>query len=122
VVQTELKKRELNFNEIRDLIKNNTKPKKTLSYKEVIKIISDFYKINEESIYEKTRKKEIIKPRQIIMYILREDFSISYPSIGEKLGGRDHTTVIHSCEKIKNDIKSNDLLVKEIQQIRSMIT
>ena len=51
------------------------------------------------------RKKEIIKPRQIIMYILREDFSISYPSIGEKLGGRDHTTVIHSCVKIKREIK-----------------
>lgn len=122
VVQTELKKREVNINEIRELIKNNTKPRKTISYKEVVKIISEFYKINEESIYEKTRKKEVIKPRQIIMYILREDFSISYPSIGEKLGGRDHTTVIHSCEKIKNNIKVDDVLVREIQQIRSMIT
>lgn len=121
VVQTEVKKRELNLNEIRDLIKNNTKQKKTLSYKEVIKIISEFYKIDEESIYEKTRRKEVIKPRQIIMYILREDFSISYPSIGEKLGGRDHTTVIHSCEKIKREIKVDDTLMNEIQQIRTMI-
>ena len=40
------------------------------------------------------------------MYILREDFSISYPSIGEKLGGRDHTTVIHSYEKIKKRLKA----------------
>ncbi len=121
VVQIELRKRDLNFNEIRDLIKNNTKPKKMVSHKEVVKIISDFYKIDEESIYEKTRKKEVIKPRQIIMYILRQDFNISYPSIGDKLGGRDHTTVIHSCEKIKKDIKVDNLLLKEIQQIRSMI-
>ena len=121
VCQMELKKREPNLNEIRDLVKNNTKPKKTISYKEVVKIISDFYKIDEESIYEKTRRKEVIKPRQIIMYILREDFSISYPSIGEKMGGRDHTTVIHSCEKIKNDIKSDISLNKEIAQIRSII-
>ena len=67
------------------------------------------YKIEEDIIYEKTRKKEVIKPRQIIMYILREDFSISYPSIGEKLGGRDHTTVIHSYEKIK---KTKALILK----------
>ncbi len=121
IIQTELKKRELNINEIRDLIKNNIKQKKTISYKEVIKIVSEFYKIDEESIYEKTRRKEVIKPRQIIMYILREDFSISYPSIGEKMGGRDHTTVIHSCEKIKREIKLDDVLLGEIQQIRTMI-
>ena len=112
VCQIDLKKRELNFNELRDLIKNNIKPKKMVSYKEVVKIISEYYKIDEESIYEKTRRKEVIKPRQIIMYILREDFSISYPSIGEKLGGRDHTTVIHSCEKIKKDLKGDNSLLK----------
>lgn len=122
VCQTETKNKTLTLNEVKDLVKNSIKQKKLLSYKEVIKIISDFYKIEEESIYEKTRKKEVIKPRQIIMYILREDFSISYPSIGEKLGGRDHTTVIHSCEKIKRDIKVDSLLLKEIQEIRSMIS
>ncbi len=122
VCQTEIKNKTLNLNEVKELVKNNLKQKKLLSYKEVVKIISDFYKIEEESIYEKTRKKEIIKPRQIIMYILREDFSISYPSIGEKLGGRDHTTVIHSCEKIKNDIKNDSSLLKEIQEIRSIIS
>jgi len=121
VCQTETKNKVLNLNEVKDLVKNSIKQKKLLSYKEVVKIISDFYKIEEESIYEKTRRKEVIKPRQIIMYILREDFSISYPSIGEKLGGRDHTTVIHSCEKIKKEIKVDTLLLKEIQEIRSII-
>lgn len=121
VCQTETKNKILSLNEIKDLVKNSIKQKKLMSYKEVVKIISDFYKIEEDAIYEKTRKKEVIKPRQIIMYILREDFNISYPSIGEKLGGRDHTTVIHSYEKIKDDIKTDSLLSKEIQEIRSMI-
>ncbi len=121
VCQTETKNKILTLNEVKDLVKNSIKQKKLLSYKEVVKIIADFYKIEEEVIYEKTRKKEVIKPRQIIMYILREDFSISYPSIGEKLGGRDHTTVIHSCEKIKREVKSDMLLLKEIQEIRLII-
>ncbi len=54
------------------------------------------------------------------MYILREDFNISYPLIGQKLGGKDHTTVIHSCLKIKNDIKEDQKLVQDIEQIRAM--
>ncbi len=121
VMQTQMKKRELNIMEIKTLIKNSAKPKKTISIKEVIKIVSDFYNVEENSIYEKTRKKEVVKPRQVIMYILREDMNISYPSIGEKLGGRDHTTVIHSCEKIKEDIKSNQTLLQELNHIRSLI-
>ncbi len=119
--QAQLKGKELSLNDIKNLIKNNRKPKKTTSVKEVVKIICDFYNIKEDSVYDKTRKKEVVKPRQVIMYILREDFNISFPSIGEKLGGRDHTTVIHSCEKIKADIKTNPILLQEISQIRTMI-
>ncbi len=119
--QTDLKQRDLNINEIKFLIKDNTQRPKTKSPQEVVKLISDYYNVEESVIYEKTRRKEIIKPRQIIMYILREDFNISYPSIGQKLGGRDHTTVIHSCEKIKLEVQKDDVLAQEINQIRSML-
>jgi chromosomal replication initiator protein len=54
------------------------------------------------------------------MFLLREDFNISFPLIGQKLGGRDHTTVIHSCEKIKRDIKLDSILAQEIEQIRAL--
>jgi len=119
--QAELKGKELTMLDVRNYIKNNVKPRKTVAVKDVVRIIADFYNIKEESIYEKTRHKEVIRPRQIIMYILREDFNISYPSIGQKLGGRDHTTVIHSCEKIKNDIKEDQELLEEIGQIRTLL-
>ncbi len=118
--QSELKERELNISEVKNFVKNNTKPKKLASTKEVVKTVAEFYNIEEQLIYDKTRKKEIIKPRQIIMYILREDFNISYPAIGERLGGRDHTTVMHSCEKIKNDMKGDEMLIQEINQLRSI--
>jgi len=120
--QAELKGKEISMIDVRNYIKNNIKPKRSVAVKDVVRIISDFYNIKEESIYEKTRHKEVIRPRQIIMYILREDFNISYPSIGQKLGGRDHTTVIHSCEKVKNDIKEDQTLLDEISQIRNLIT
>ena len=54
------------------------------------------------------------------MYLLREDFNVSYPLIGQKLGGKDHTTVIHSCTKIKEDLKTDPQLLQEIEQIRIM--
>ena len=117
----DLKGRVPNIVEIKNLIKNNMKPKKMVSVKDVVKVVSDFYNIEEKSILDKTRRKEVVKPRQVVMYLLREDFSISYPTIGEKLGGRDHTTVIHSCEKVKNDIKTDSSLVQEIEQIRSLL-
>lgn len=119
--QTQLKNRELNINEIKHILKNNTKPKKMVAVKDVVKVVADFYNIDEESVYNKTRRKEVVRPRQVIMYLLREDFGISFPSIGEKMGGRDHTTVIHSYEKIKEEIKKDQLMSQEIAQLRSML-
>lgn len=121
ICQTHLRNKPITIGNVRQIIKNIEKPKKNISVKDVVKIISEFYNIDESSIYEKTRKMEIVKPRQVIMFILREDLGISYPSIGEKLGGRDHTTVIHSCEKIKNEMKENSSLFREVEQIRGLL-
>lgn len=119
--QSQLKNKELNINEVKDLIKNSARPKKMVSIKDLIKIVADFYNIDPDAICDKTRRKEVVRPRQITMYILREDFNTSYPTIGEKLGGRDHTTVIHSCEKIKNDLKTDQNLSQQLSQIRAML-
>jgi chromosomal replication initiator protein len=120
ICQYRLKNRPLPLSEVKSLLKNNMKPKKNIAIKEVVKIVSEYYKIEEASIYEKIRKKEIVKARQVIMYLLREDFNISYPLIGQKLGGKDHTTVIHSCLKIKSDLKNDPQLLQELEQIRIM--
>lgn len=119
--QSQLTGRTLLLDEVRQIIRNSSRPRRTLAVSDVVDKVARYYDIDQASIYEKTRRKEVVKPRQIIMYILREDFQVSYPTIGKKLGGRDHTTVIHSCEKIKNDLKSNSELEEEIAQVRLLL-
>ena len=113
-----MKNKPLTVAEVKSLLKNSVRPKKNIAIKDVVKMVSEYYKLEEASVYEKTRKKEIVKARQVVMYLLREDFNVSYPLIGQKLGGKDHTTVIHSCLKIKTDLKSDPQLMQELEQIR----
>ena len=120
--QSQLKGKDFSLNDVKIFIKNNViKQKNSISIKDVVKQVADFYNIEESMIYKKTRVKDVVRPRQIIMYILRECFNIPYPAIGQKLGGRDHSTVIHSCEKIKNKIKVDGILSREIDQLKMIL-
>jgi len=121
IYQSQLKNKSLSLSEVKSLIKNNIKPKKNVAVKDIVKVVAEQYGIPEDSVYEKTRRKEIVKARQVAMYILREDFNISYPLIGQKMGNRDHTTVIHSHLKIKKDLKTDPSLLQEIEKIRVML-
>ncbi len=121
IMQIEMRKRELNIQEIKLLIKNNIKPKKNISLEDIVKVVAHFYNLEEVSMYEKNRRKEIVEARQVAMYILREDYNISFPHIGKKLGGRDHTTVMHSYEKIKRELTEDPNLIHDIEQIRAML-
>ncbi len=120
ICQYRLKNKAPTLAEVKNLIKNNIKPKKNVNIKDVVKTVGEYYSLEETSIYEKTRRKEIVKARQVVMYLLREDFNVSYPLIGQKLGGKDHTTVIHSYLKIKADIKNDAQLLQELEQIRAL--
>ena len=121
LLSAELRDEPLNINAVKLLLRNANTPKKSVSVEEVVKVIADFYGIDTQDVYEKTRRKEVVRPRQVIMYLLRDDFKISFPTIGEKMGGRDHTTVIHSCEKIREEAKVDSVLAGELQQIRNML-
>ena len=119
-IQSQIKGRELNIIDVKELVKNNVKKKQPIDYKKLISIIANYYNIDEENVYKKSRKKEYVRPRQIAMYLLREDFNYSFPNIGDKIGRRDHTTAMHSYEKIKEEIKVNPILEKELETIRSI--
>ncbi|TAJ13004.1 chromosomal replication initiator protein DnaA [Patescibacteria group bacterium] len=114
-------KGDLPDDQIKELIKTTTRPKRNVSVKHVISRISEFYNVDESSMYAKTRRREVVRPRQIIMFILREDFHLSYPAIGSMFGGRDHTTVIHACEKVRNGITVDEELRIQIEEIRGML-
>jgi len=120
ICQTQMKNQNLSLAEVRSLIKNSVRIKKKVSIKDIVKIVSDFYNIEDDLVYERIRRKEVVKVRQIIMYLLREEFGVSYPLIGQKLGGKDHTTVIHSCLKVKNDLKEDPVLNQEVEQLKAM--
>ncbi len=98
-----------------------TAPKKFISPKKIVKAIAEFYDIEEKDLLQRSRKKDFVRPRQIAMYLMRHELESSYPSIGEKFGGRDHTTAIHSCEKINRELKTNSQLDEEIQAIKDRI-
>ena len=119
--RSQLLGRTLNLSEIKKVIKKSTRPRRTLDVSDVVEKVARYFDIDSANIYEKTRRKEVVKPRQLIMYILREDYSISYPLIGQKLGGRDHTTVIHSCEKIRKELKKDQQLEEEVAQLRMLL-
>ncbi|MFA4990842.1 MAG: chromosomal replication initiator protein DnaA [Candidatus Paceibacterota bacterium] len=87
----------------------------------VIKIVSEFYNIPEKDLLSHSRKKELVKPRQIIMYILREYLKYSFPTIARKLGDRDHTTVLHAYNKISQQLNKDHLLTQEINLIKEKI-
>ena len=120
ICQSQLKNKALSVTEVKALIKNNIRPKKTVAIKDIVKVVASYYDLSEEVVYEKTRRKEVVRARQVAMYLLREDFNISYPLIGQKMGDRDHTTVIHSHLKIKADLKTDPSLLQEIEKIRIM--
>ena len=98
----------------------SVKPTGAVTAKQLIVTVANYFDIHLEDLLGKSRQKRLAFPRQIVMYIMREEMKASYPSIGLELGGRDHTTVMHSCEKIKNDMKLDEGLTQEISQLRSI--
>ncbi len=110
------------INIIKSLLKNLTsKPTKIINTKKIIQTVADFYDVKEKDLLSNSRKKEIVKPRQIAMYLLREELKNSFPFIGRKFGGKDHTTVIHAYEKISKEIQKNSDLTEEINLIKQSV-
>ncbi|HEY4484231.1 MAG: hypothetical protein A3I24_01015 [Candidatus Harrisonbacteria bacterium RIFCSPLOWO2_02_FULL_41_13b] len=87
----------------------------------ILKSVSDFYNISPSDLIKRSRKKEVVRPRQIAMYLLREETKSSFPEIGQKLGGRDHSTVIHAYEKVKTEEETDEITKQEIVLIKERI-
>jgi chromosomal replication initiator protein len=96
-------------------------PPRMASPKQIIQTVASFYDLREKEILSVSRKKEIVKPRQVAMYLLREELKSSFPFIGRKFGGKDHTTAIHAYEKILKDMEKDNNLSDEINLIKQRI-
>ena len=95
--------------------------KKGVTPKDILSLVSDFYDIPVETLTVKGRKKEVVKPRQVAMYLMRSELQYSFPGIGQKMGGRDHTTAIHAFEKINKEIQSNKKLSEDVAHLKEKL-
>lgn len=94
---------------------------KSLSTKDIIEAVSRFFDVHVKEISGKSRKKELVYPRQITMYLMRKEANISYPTIGHELGGRDHTTAMHAYNKLDKEIEENERIKQDIESIKQLL-
>ncbi len=123
IAYNQLNSTPLTFEKIKQILSSITSSpaKKSLSPKQIIHIVAEFYNINILDVTGGCRKRELTVPRQIVMFLLREETKCSFPTIGQELGGRDHTTAIHAYNKIKKDIDGSPKIKEEIDLIRQRI-
>lgn len=96
-------------------------PQKATNFKKIIQAVSSFYEINQDDILLPTRRKEIVKPRQIAMFLLRSELKESYPSIGRRFQGKDHTTAMYAFERISQKMEEDQVIFNEINTIKQKI-
>lgn len=92
-----------------------------LTAKKIIQATADYFEIKPEDLIGNCRKKELVGPRQIAMFVMREEMNASYPSIGQELGNRDHTTAMHAYNKIKNEIENNEKMSQDVNLIKQKL-
>jgi len=122
-VSAQLANREINLDFVSSLLSDliSSGKKTGINHRHIIKAVSEFYDITQEDLIVKGRKKEVVRPRQIAMYLMRSELNYSYPGIGEKLGGRDHTTAIHAFEKISEELEKNKKLCEDLTALKDKI-
>lgn len=92
-----------------------------INHSHIIKAVAEFYEIQIVDLVGKGRKKEIVEPRQVTMYLMRELLNMSYPFIAEKMGKKDHTTAIYACEKIGHILNENPSFNQKITMIKDLL-
>jgi chromosomal replication initiator protein len=88
---------------------------------QIIQSVASVFKVSKDRMLSRERTADIALPRQLAMYIMREDTGLSLPQIGHEFGGRDHTTVMYACEKMNGMLNRNDTLRKQAVRIREML-
>ena len=107
---------------VREALKSFTthKPLKRTSMETIRQIVCEYYGVDFKEITGKCRQQEIVKPRQVLMYLLKHELGMTFPTIGREIGGRDHTTAMHAVDKIEKEMKKSPELLDELQRIKEL--
>ncbi|OIO49259.1 MAG: chromosomal replication initiator protein DnaA [Parcubacteria group bacterium CG_4_9_14_0_2_um_filter_41_8] len=92
-----------------------------VTVRDLIKVVAEYFDITLDELSGQSRRKELVVPRQITMFLMREELDSSYPTIGHELGGRDHTTAMHAYSKIKRDFDSDERMRQDIMSIKQRL-
>ena len=95
--------------------------KRQVTPERIARVVSEYYSVPMDALQGQKRDKAIVVPRQIAMFLMREETDVSLLRIGAELGGRDHSTVLHACDKITREVAVNDELRREIAAVRELI-
>lgn len=94
--------------------------KATVTHSEdVIEIVAAHYRVGREDVTGQSRKRQVMIPRQVAMYLIRNELNLPYEQIGGEFGGRNHTTVIHACEKVEAQLTKDKQLLRDMNSIKS---
>jgi len=92
-----------------------------MNAKQVVERTAKHFQISIEEILSPKRDKDIVFPRQIAMYLLRSELHLSFPKIAQELGRKDHTTAIHSVEKIEKELHFDNILKEHVKEIKEKL-
>ena len=99
----------------------DTGPKKRITGDSILRTVCEYYGVDMRAVQGRGRSRNIVGPRQVAMYLLREETDASLVDIGAMLGGRDHTTIMYGCDKIAEEITTDNRLKQEINSIRERL-
>ncbi len=123
IVFHQLKNIEPTIESVKNLLINLTASshRQSLTPLQLLESVGNFYSLSRDEILGKNREKKISLPRQIIMFLMREELKMSYPAIGEVLGGRDHTTAMHAHQKILRETENDLRLKQELELLKQRL-
>ncbi|MEE9138467.1 MAG: chromosomal replication initiator protein DnaA [candidate division NC10 bacterium] len=95
---------------------------RSITMPHILEVVGDFYRLKEKELLSKSRHKSIVLPRQVAMYLCRTHTNASLPDIGTEFGGKDHSTVMHACSKIRELLARDDRFRKQLQDLTNLLT
>lgn len=122
LIVEKINKRPCTLDDIKKQLKNIISVKTKITTPEkIVNAVINFYNLEDQNLFISSRKKEYSRPRQLSMYLLKKELKLSYSAIGRKFGGKDHTTVMHSCSLIEKEYEENQKFSQEVEMILQRI-
>lgn len=122
LAQSSLNKREIDLELAKKVLRNFVKTSsKEITIENIQKMVCDYFDVPYEKLLQKTRKREVVQARQITMYLAKLFTKNSLKTIGEHFGGRDHTTVIHSCQTVKDLMDTDGMFRESVMELQQKV-